>query len=154
MGERIRHVMRVPNSTVHLAAVREIVGEMVCRSSYPTKKDVSIITLAVDEAVANIMEHAYRDDVEGKMEIELEISADGEQFVVVLRDRGTPFDPASVAAPDIKEHVSEGRKHGLGLALMRSVMDEVSYTFVEGGANELRMVRFARLDGARGGGAD
>ncbi len=149
MSDPLKHIMRVPNSTVHLAAVREIVVELVERSRYPVKMDASVITLAVDEAMANIMEHAYQDDLDGSMEIELELTADGERFVVILRDQGKPFDPGSVEAPDLKQHVHEGRKHGLGLYLMRSVMDEVSYTFVEGGGNELRMVRFARVDGAK-----
>ena len=143
MGDRIKHIMRVPNNTAHLAAVREIVRELVVSSSYPVKKDAGIITLAVDEAVANIMEHAYCEVPDGEKEIELELQVDGERITVILRDQGRTFLPDQVEMPDLKQHVRAGRKHGLGMYLMRSIMDEVSYTFVEGGPNELRMVRFA-----------
>ncbi len=141
MSDIVRHAMKVPNSKALLAAVREIIGELIRRSAYPVKKDAGALMLAVDEAMANIMEHAYG---EGRGEIDLELSADGESFSAVLRDQGPPFDPGSVRAPDLKAHVKSGRRHGLGLFLIRSIMDEVNYTYSERGGNELRLVRFAQ----------
>ena len=47
-------------------------------------------------------------------------------------------------APNLKDHVREGRKHGLGIFLIRQIMDEVSYSTSDDGMNELRMVKFAK----------
>jgi anti-sigma regulatory factor (Ser/Thr protein kinase) len=49
-----------------------------------------------------------------------------------------------VDTPDIAEHVAAGRRNGLGIFLMRQIMDEVKYTFVQGFRNELRMVKYVR----------
>jgi serine/threonine-protein kinase RsbW len=143
MSEAVRHSMKIPNSTAHLAAVREVVGDLVRRSAYPVKKDAGALTLAVDEAVTNVMEHAYEGQPAGGCEIEVDLSADDRCFAVTLRDRGRPFDPGAVHLPEMRAHVQAGRKHGLGLFLIRTIMDEINYTFGKDGWNELRMVRFA-----------
>ena len=150
MTERIRHALSIPNSTAHLAAVRDIVHELVHRSAYPVKKDASVIVLAVDEAVANIMEHAYSGSPEGARPIDIELEVDDRHFGVTLRDRGHAFDPSGVQVPDLKAHVAQGRKSGLGLFLMRSIMDEISYTTKGDGANELHMTRLVKGGAARG----
>ncbi len=144
MANSIRHTLTIPNNTAHLAAVRELVSELILRSAYPAKRDASAITLAVDEAIANIIEHAYRHGEDERMEIQIELCVDKECFSITLRDQGEPFEPDDVEKPDMELHVREGRKHGLGLFLIRSIMDTVDYTFVKDGWNEMRMVRFAQ----------
>lgn len=134
----------IPNSTQHLATVREAVREVVANSAFPSK-DVNRIILAVDEAVANIMEHAYEEAREkDQLTIELKLDADSTRFEVVIIDSGREFDPSEIDVPDMDEHVSQGRKNGLGIFLMRQIMDEVQYTFVQGFRNELRMVKYVR----------
>ena len=46
--------------------------------------------------------------------------------------------------PDMKEHVQRGHKKGLGIFLMRQIMDEVRYKFKDGVKNELTLVKFIR----------
>ena len=73
--------------------------------------------------------------------IEITLDIDPRRFTVVIRDSGSSFDPKSILAPDVKDHLSNARRHGLGIFLMRQVMDEVEYLFKEGVRNELRMVK-------------
>jgi anti-sigma regulatory factor (Ser/Thr protein kinase) len=134
----------IPNDTRFLAQVREAVSEVVQESAFPDK-DMHRIILAVDEAVANIMEHAFESsDGESELAITMALNADANSFEVVIHDSGKEFDPAEVDTPDIAEHVAAGRRNGLGIFLMRQIMDEVKYTFVQGFRNELRMVKYVR----------
>jgi anti-sigma regulatory factor (Ser/Thr protein kinase) len=123
--------------------VREAVTELIRGSDFPSD-ELNRIVLAVDEAVANIIEHAYHDVPAGEREITLRLAADGDRFEILVRDSGRRFDPQKVLAPNMSEHVRQGRKSGLGIFLMRKIMDQVHYRFEEDGANELQMIKFSR----------
>jgi anti-sigma regulatory factor (Ser/Thr protein kinase) len=101
------------------------------------------IQLAVDEACANIVEHAYRDLEEGDMELVCSLG-DG-TFTVRVRDWGRGFDPNSVEEPDVAAPLEERSLGGLGLFLVRQVMDSVQFSFDNERGNELVMVK--RLPG-------
>jgi serine/threonine-protein kinase RsbW len=62
----------------------------------------------------------------------------------MIRDTGRVFNPESIPNPDMKEHVQRGHKKGLGIFLMRQIMDEVRYKFRDGVKNELTLVKFIR----------
>lgn len=64
------------------------------------------------------------------------------RFEVVIYDTGCSFNPKDVTTPDIQQFIREGRRGGLGVFLMRKIMDEVEYVFQEGIRNELRMVKY------------
>lgn len=97
------------------------------------------LQLAVTEAVTNVIEHAYAGD--SNQRIELAIEKDGELFVVAITDSGqNRFDPASKPDPDMKEYLSQCRVGGLGLFLMRKLMDEVEFTQDER-HNRVRLVK-------------
>ncbi|HHN46876.1 MAG TPA: ATP-binding protein [Planctomycetes bacterium] len=143
MAELIHREIVIPNDTAYLADVRKLVHEVVEKSSFPSEEAHRII-LAVDEAVTNIMQHAYEHDLEGSLEIELVLEVDNTKFEVAIRDSGKSFDPQDVDAPDIDKHVKNGKRHGLGIFLIRQIMDEVVYSYKQGVRNELRMVKYAR----------
>jgi anti-sigma regulatory factor (Ser/Thr protein kinase) len=144
MPDDLHRELTIPNETKYLATVRDTVHEVVNGSAFPAN-DINRIILAVDEAVANIMEHAYDSDApESELTISLEINADSTRFEVVIYDSGKEFDPSDIDTPDMDKHVAAGRRNGLGIFLMRQIMDEVKYTFVQGYRNELRMVKYVR----------
>lgn len=145
MPEHIHKELVAPNDTRHLVKIREIVEDSAIKT-FSDKREAGRIVLAVDEAVSNIMEHAY-EDMEIAGDIRITIDADDARFEIVISDSGKEFDPNTLNVPDIKEHVSRGKKKGLGVFLMRQIMDEVKYTFVQGLRNELRMVKYVRKAG-------
>ncbi len=145
MTDPVSRELKIPNETSHLARVREAVREVVAEGGFP-ETELNRLTLAVDESVTNIMEHAYEDDLEGEMFIEVSLSASDSEFTASIRDRGKAFDPTDVPAPDLSHHVAEGRRHGLGIFLMRRIMDEVSYTSDPDGRNELKLMKRASGD--------
>lgn len=137
----IHRELVVPNDTQYLAKVREEVTRVVEQSAFPPR-DRKLIILAVDEAVTNIIEHAYENDLEGELDIELILETDATRFEVIIRDSGKEFDPSKVDIPDVREHIRKGSRHGLGVFLIRQIMDEINYNFVQGVRNELQMIKY------------
>ncbi len=132
--------IRITNQTKNLILVREFITKMAGRSRLP-KGDENKVILAVDEAVSNIIEHAYDEGLEG--EVEIEVASDDTRFAIMIRDSGKSFDPRRIDPRiDIKDHVRQGKRHGLGIFIMRQIMDEVNYSFKEGVQNELRLVKY------------
>ncbi len=141
MGGTLKDRIVVTNDTKFLAVVREFIARLVLQSRL-SRDDENKIILAVDEAVTNIIEHGYDDGVEGSIEIEVE--TDEAHFKVMIRDTGRVFNPESIPTPDLTDHVKLGKKKGLGIFLMRQIMDEVRYRFKDGVKNELTLVKYVR----------
>lgn len=137
---RLRVPARLDNIRWLTAVVDEL-GEEVALSEHARFQ----CRLALDEAFTNIVEHAYAGSAAGEGQIEAEIRMAPEQCVISLTDYGRPYDPTQVARPVLGATTSldDLQPGGLGLHLMRSVMDEVHYTSGPRG-NRLVMVKHHR----------
>jgi len=83
------------------------------------------IELAVEETLVNIISHAYDGTEE---DIRLRCGADSRHlFVIEITDRGRAFDVTTAAAPELKDDVETRKVGGLGVHLVRSLVDEVAY---------------------------
>jgi serine/threonine-protein kinase RsbW len=96
------------------------------------------LQLAVDEAVTNIIIHGYGGQG-GPIEITARI--DGDALIVQLTDKAKLFDPTSHPSPDLSKSPEERAAGGVGVFLMREGTDQVSYRPVDGGGNELTMIK-------------
>jgi serine/threonine-protein kinase RsbW len=103
-----------------------------------THSDVFAVETAVDEAVSNIIEHAYKG--EGVGQITCTCQTDPEGITIILEDCGSPFDPSMIPTPNLDAPLMERDEHGLGVFMMRQWMDEVHFEF-EKGLNRLVMVK-------------
>jgi anti-sigma regulatory factor (Ser/Thr protein kinase) len=92
------------------------------------------VTLAVDEAVANIIRHAYKNRYD--QEIELNCRAGADQLEFILVDRGEPVDPTRICAQPLDEVSLSGR----GTHLIKATMDEIHYEQIPRG-NQLRLIK-------------
>jgi serine/threonine-protein kinase RsbW len=153
MGKQIKDELVVSNETANLACVREFVLTSLRKTRLPDVEHGKVV-LAVDEAVSNIMRHAYEDFSRGTRKIMVEFAADEEKVAFCLRDSGKEFDPTCIDSPNILEHVRQGRRFGLGLFLMRRVMDEVKFVFRAGIENMLTMVKYIRPQDKKCGSKD
>ena len=84
------------------------------------------VELALDEACTNVFEHAYP---EHHGALRLQVEAEGGDLVLTLEDWGRPFDPDCVATPDTAAPLCDRPIGGLGLYLIRQLMDDVRFTF-------------------------
>lgn len=128
----------------NLDEIREIVGEAARQIGF-SDKEIYAIQLAADEASSNIIEHAYAGIKGGKLEIDVNTSAN--ELKIIMRDRGKSFDPSSVPEPNVKADLSERKIGGLGMYLMRKLMDEVSYESSPDNGNILTMIKRLGVDG-------
>ena len=143
MGETFNAEMVISNETSNLAFIREFILVNLLRTDLPRQEHGKIV-LAVDEAVSNIMRHAYDNFAKGTRTIEIVLNVDEEKIIFMLKDSGKEFDPTIIRDPNILEHVKLGTRYGLGLFLMRRVMDEVKFVFRAGIENMLTMVKYIR----------
>lgn len=123
-----------------LDEIREFVGD-IARAGGFGDKDVYNIQLAADEAASNIIEHAYEGVKNGVLEISCGMR-DG-AITIIMVDHGESFDPSAIPLPDLKADLSERKIGGLGIFLMRKLMDEVRYESKKTG-NVLTMIKRKR----------
>ena len=88
------------------------------------------LNLAIEEAVVNVMSYAYPAGTKGDVDIDAE--ADDEQLKFVISDSGTPFDPTQKAEVDTTLSAEERGIGGLGIYLIRQIMDTINYERVDG----------------------
>jgi len=121
-----------------LDEIRDFVAQ-VARDGGFTDKEIYSLQLAADEAASNIIEHAY----EGVANASLDITCDmrGNALTITMRDTGKAFDPSNVKQPNLKADLSERQIGGLGMYLMRKLMDEVRYESNSKTGNLLTMVK-------------
>ena len=96
------------------------------------------LCLVVDEAVTNIILHGY-DDRDGNVDIQME--RDGDSVVISIRDTAKSFDAADVETPHLETSLREREFGGMGVFLIRKLTDEAEFRTLQGGGNELRLVK-------------
>ena len=83
------------------------------------------VNVALDELLNNTIAYGFAGRAGGEVTVEVELATD--RLTVTLTDDGRPFDPFGMAAPDTRRSVEERQIGGLGIHLVRRMMDEVSY---------------------------
>lgn len=117
------------------------IGEFVTAAARQTTmgdRDVFAIQMAVDEAATNIILHGYAGRPGGS--IRLACWQEGDDLVIEVRDQGEPFDISEVPEPDLHAPLEDRREGGLGVFLMRRMMDRVEFARL-GEENVLTMAR-------------
>jgi anti-sigma regulatory factor (Ser/Thr protein kinase) len=130
----LKFQMRVPSDPRLLAVVRRTVSEFAAIWGFADDGCRSI-TLAVDEALSNIIRHAYKNRCDQEIEIRVQGYGDCLEFAFI--DRGEPVDRSKCCAQPLDEIAPGGR----GTHLIRQIMDEVSYERVPEG-NRLRLKKY------------
>lgn len=136
------HIVSHPRS---LPVVRAAVEQMASQAGL-SKKDSHGLVLSIDEALANVIKHGYqgRNDQPVAIMLSPVVSGDGRPgIVVVVRDYGRQVDPSSICGRDL----NDVRPGGLGVHIIRAMMDEAEYSCPTEGGMMLRMVKYATRDG-------
>lgn len=131
--------LRIHSQTEKLNLVREFIGEAAREYGFDDEA-IGKIMLAVDEACTNIIKHAY--GYAPDRTIDLDIQTTGDRFDVVITHGGKSFDPAAVKRPDMKEYFKKYQRGGLGIHLMRTLMDGVEYEALPDSRNIVRLYKY------------
>lgn len=110
--------------TAELKKIRDVVYNRAIDFGFADDL-ASKITLAVDEACSNLVRHAYRNDA--TKEICVKIETENSNFIVKIFDEGSPFNPIEVSSPNMDEYFKELKRGGLGIHIIKLIMDEISY---------------------------
>jgi serine/threonine-protein kinase RsbW len=127
-----------PAQFQYLEDIRDFVSGIAREGGF-NEKEIYSIQLAADEAASNIIEHAYAGVTDG--ELELACGMKDDLLTITLLDYGKPFDPDSVRPPDLKARLFERQIGGLGIYLMRKLMDEVRYESSAEAGNRLTLTK-------------
>ncbi len=97
---------------------------------------ISSINLVLEEALTNVIFYAFEKGVTS--EILIDFALEGTQLTIVITDEGRPYDPTKKEDPDINLSANDRPIGGLGIFLIKKIMDEVAYQRI-GNKNQLIM---------------
>ena len=134
-----------------LPQVRELVAQGLRLGKFP-ERYLNRLQIVADEAVSNIIEHGYegqaiRDGHASSIHILLTVTP--EEYRILISDQGLNFNPNESEEVDIQNHVLSGKGGGLGVTLMRKIMDVIEYQYQAGRRNRLLLVKYAGSSSAR-----
>ncbi|MDH5608784.1 MAG: ATP-binding protein [Cyclobacteriaceae bacterium] len=122
----MKHNITISCSKTNLTLIRDFVNATL--STYGINEiETHKLVLAVDEVCANLIIHANQCNTGQHLELGIDV-APGSQILFVIRDNGTVFDITKYNAPSLDEIVSSKRKGGLGLLLVKRIMDKIEFT--------------------------
>ena len=118
----------------NLAEIGDFINQAAGRAGLDERGRYAI-QMAVDEACANIIEHAYGGEGRGQIQVVYRIREDGVQ--VIIYDQGRPFDPSRVPELDTHAPLPERSSRGMGLFFIRKLVDSVEFKFGASQGNQL-----------------
>jgi len=117
--------IKIPAHTDRLGEVLAFVGAAMRGTGIDMKQENNI-NIAVEEVFVNIAHYAYPSG-EGDVTVSLPVTPGS--FVIEFRDSGLPYDPLSRCDPDITLSAAEREIGGLGIFMVKQLMDSVSYRY-------------------------
>jgi len=114
---------KVPCSKSKLGEIREFLQRVLSENSIP-EVTVNTLVLAVDEVCANLIIHSHNCNPEDHLELRVKVKGQSEITFEII-DRGDGFNIANYKEPLISDIVKQKRKGGIGLMLVRRIMDEI-----------------------------
>ncbi len=138
-NNKIEKELRVKSTTENLGLIRDFTKSFASLSGF-SQEAIDKIALAVDEACTNIIKHAYKNSPEGDIVINIKVV--DKKLIVSITDFGLDFNPSLVPVPDIKKYYQQHKVGGLGIYLIKKLMDEVNYRPSVGNKNQVVLVKY------------
>jgi anti-sigma regulatory factor (Ser/Thr protein kinase) len=136
-----QQTLNFPCHPKHLVAVRKAVSRMWRQNGLPPK-EMRLVTLAVDEAISAITQHAAAIRQTGSININLDLNE--VRFKVVIQDNIHYFEIDSLSESERRIMLLKEKRHQIALYLITTLMDEVNYVYKKGFENELHLIKFIK----------
>jgi len=134
-----KYRLKIPSVTENLQMIREFVLKIAAKAGF-NEETQEQIALAVDEACTNVIKHAHHHDARRLMDIQ--IKTDANKMIITITDKGSGFDITKLKDPDVEKYIRESRHGGLGIYLIKTLMDEVDYEFNPGVKNQVQLTKY------------
>ena len=132
-----------------VSADKEVGGDLygfflsVCREHDIDEDTFKTLNLAIEEWVANVINYAYPKGIRGHVELTAKV-AEG-VLTLVVKDHGTPFDPTQHTDVDVEAELDERQIGGLGIYLVKTIMDTMRYERTADGYNVLTLTKNLKI---------
>jgi len=134
-----KYRLEIPSITENLQMIREFVLKIAAKTGF-NEETQEQIALAVDEACTNVIKHAHHHDAQRLMDIQ--IQTDANKMKITITDKGRGFDITKLKDPDVEQFIRESKHGGLGIYLIKTLMDEVDYEFNPGVKNQVQLTKY------------
>ncbi len=134
----IKKNIKVKSLTENLGKIRTFLFGVAEEAGFDKKK-IEEIVLAADEACTNIIKHAYEFDP--TKDIEISAVFENKKLTITIKDTGKKFKPQSLEPPDLEAKLKKRKSGGLGVHLIKTLMDKVEYDFSNPGFTILKLVK-------------
>lgn len=114
---------KIPCEKDRLSDIREFLTSILSRHEIP-EKEMNALILAVDEVCANLIIHSHNCNPEEYIELKVDILNNSE-IIFEIVDRGIGFNINEYQEPSLSEIINQRRKGGMGLMLVKRIMDEI-----------------------------
>lgn len=109
----------------------EIIDEILAQPEITAEPQLDFaLHLVMDELVTNVVSYAYPEGADGVLDVSVEVEND--MLSITFSDSGVPFNPLQQDDPDITLGIEERPVGGLGIFLVKQMMDNVEYNYVDG----------------------
>lgn len=122
----MQKTLRIKNDIHELSMINQFLEEASEELGLSTAFAMSL-NLVMEEAISNIIFYAYDKDTVVEDAVDISLARQDGELVVTLIDHGVAFDPTLKKDPDITLSAEERPIGGLGIFLIKKIMDEVSY---------------------------
>jgi len=131
--------LTIPVKLIYLPVIQAFIRENALLTKFSTK-DIMFFNIAVEEAVTNVVKHAFLPEEDATFDVLCGITP--VEFKVIIQDKGLPFDPDQVEEFN-PEKVIDGDEHsGLGFRLMKGSVDKLSFHNKGFGGKEVHLVKY------------
>ena len=121
--------LTLPNDVQEVPKLAGFIDEF-CETCGIDMSTTMSLNLAIEEAVVNVMDYAYPNG--GKGDVYIEAECDDDMMTFIIRDNGIPFDPTKASEVDTTLSAEERPIGGLGIHLVRTIMDTEEYSYTDG----------------------
>ena len=121
----MKHSIKVPCLKDNLSKIRSFVSEVLHHFDL-TEVEINNMVLAVDEVCANLIIHSYKCNPDEEIEVDITTETN-HKIVFDILDRGEGFDIRNHKEPVIEDIIKSKRKGGVGLMLVKKIMDEIDF---------------------------
>lgn len=134
----MKHSITIPCAKSNLQLIRNFIIEIL-KAEKLSDLEIHSMVLAVDEVCANIIIHSNKCSPEQSLELHMEVKQDKVEYEIV--DNGIGFDIRKYPEPDLNEIIKTKRKGGVGLMLVKRIMDDIDY-FTRSGKSVVKLTKY------------